>query len=1011
MTLSRPPAEVSTPTDPHILACRLGTQQQADLLSLLATEDRTLDAVITNLATSGRSLESHPHEQLAPEMHIATWLERGAPLVTVQGSAGSGKTSLAAHTVLDRVARGERVLIVAHATALEVLLGRLPSALQPLVARVSSTGQIRWQALEHAIVHAQRAADSAGQWMDREQLFALQHAVESMWAACDAVPSDLPPWSRTPHTDYPLSAADETSLVTGMRILSGTYAGAQSSWPVALPAVADIMPCLERMSFTLPSAEAITAILPTIVELERLLADAPRSGLREADGMQNADVDQMVARLDTLLAHPEALEKVDLLPAGLDAWDDTVLLRAATALTFHEPVPHACQGAAAAILACRLAPGKIFELLVKANDIAREVRAVLRRLPHTLRMQTAPALPVLIEARARLAERQTVANHVRSVQAWTNQFAPASAELLQFQSAGLPQLQSLRNDLETLQPLLEHEPCVALLQSLRADPFATMLWAKAMSEQARAAQLDPIRREVAELLGRLADAGAPDEVLHNIQHVDGDALDDYVGNLGRWWDGMRARAAVPDLATLNQKLDGYRVALSEQSRAEQDRRIDAGYAHARKRLWDGDLLRAVRAMTALSKTAVGKKRAARHAKLREQWFGTALLAAPIVACTPEALHHLPAKRHMFDIAILDEAGLRSWVEALTAILRARQTVLVADDDQTNAGAVGYREPEAADNDAPTMLGPEFSASQFAGVLVPHATLYLADNYRSRPPIVRLTNALYEVPRRARRLENPLRPAIRIVPVGGSRLGGINRSEAEWIARDIAQRSLRGELLGQTVAVISMLGESQLKAVKSALCTHLPGVPSEVKLGTARALQGMEFDLVYITSVESGRPRLLALDNRNAAARWTVALSRAREEVVWVHSLREMARHDLRRQLLATAEREDELASALQATRHAGITALGYRHCSIGDNLWHLPAKDGAVVLMEDGSLRTALDHDAIVLTPLMRGEDKFWLSSQLQAAGCMREPEQDPAAPTDAMEACVHVANRPRVGQ
>lgn len=117
-----------------------------------------------------------------------------------------------------------------------------------------------------------------------------------------------------------------------------------------------------------------------------------------------------------------------------------------------------------------------------------------------------------------------------------------------------------------------------------------------------------------------------------------------------------------------------------------------------------------------------------------------LAASPCWVMSPYAVAALPPKR-LYDVVIIDGAGRLPIAHAIPAIARARQVILVGDDDVTLPTFAVASEPAVeSDDDAPWNDAPEYSLLDALGDALPRVVL--SGQHRSRDDrAVRFTAAM------------------------------------------------------------------------------------------------------------------------------------------------------------------------------------------------------------------------------------------------------------------------------
>jgi hypothetical protein len=282
---------------------------------------------------------------------------------------------------------------------------------------------------------------------------------------------------------------------------------------------------------------------------------------------------------------------------------------------------------------------------------------------------------------------------------------------------------------------------------------------------------------------------------------------------------LDAAGARPALARLDpDALADRRRRYADLDRAwlERNRRLAAAAHHARlPRAGDADPGAAV-----LRREAEKK---ARHLPLRElvHRAGAALLRTkPVLLMSPAAVAaHLPPGALATDLVIFDEASQVRPVEALGALLRGRQAVVVGDSRQMPPTAFFRRidgDTESDEDDAP-VADVESILGLFLAQGAP--ARMLAWHYRSRhPDLIAVSNArCYEG--RLRTFPSPRRDdglGLALVPVAGvyERAGSrSNPTEAAAVAE--AARAHARATPGESLGIVAF-SVAQAQAIESAV---------------------------------------------------------------------------------------------------------------------------------------------------------------------------------------------------
>jgi very-short-patch-repair endonuclease len=134
------------------------------LASLVAADPRRFDVAEIHSTATPTERNLVARETLLPllandEQREILRHAASAPGVTVEGPPGTGKSHTIANLISGFIADGKRVLVTAErAQALEVLLNKIPEALQPLCVPVLGSGQEERMRLENAIDRISQAA-------------------------------------------------------------------------------------------------------------------------------------------------------------------------------------------------------------------------------------------------------------------------------------------------------------------------------------------------------------------------------------------------------------------------------------------------------------------------------------------------------------------------------------------------------------------------------------------------------------------------------------------------------------------------------------------------------------------------------------------------------------------------------------------------------------------------------------------------------------------------------------
>lgn len=283
------------------------------------------------------------------------------------------------------------------------------------------------------------------------------------------------------------------------------------------------------------------------------------------------------------------------------------------------------------------------------------------------------------------------------------------------------------------------------------------------------------------------------------------------------------------------------------------------------------------------------------------------------------------RENSFDVVIVDEAS-QAGMEATFLQFLAPRIVVIGDDKQVSPSAIGvtYSDINHLANQfldtlpfKDALANPERSffddaVMRFAGQVT------LKEHRRCVPEIINFSNRIaYE--RENIHLE-PVRQVGRerldpfkvIYAEGGVTQGSgesqYNMVEAQAIVDLIVNCLEDSNYDGMTFGVISLTGKGQVKKIQQLLSQKVaPGVIEErdLMVGNAPDFQGAERDVMFLSMVASlnGKTRVTALTKELFVQRYNVAVSRAKDQVWVVHSLRRSDVHaegDMRHELLEYA---------------------------------------------------------------------------------------------------------------
>lgn len=289
----------------------------------------------------------------------------------------------------------------------------------------------------------------------------------------------------------------------------------------------------------------------------------------------------------------------------------------------------------------------------------------------------------------------------------------------------------------------------------------------------------------------------------------------------------------------------------------------------------------------------------------------------------------PAK-NKFDVIIIDEASQAN-ILSLAALYLAKKVVIVGDDEQVSPDAVGIGTDEV-NNLANAHLinipnnhlfNPQTSLYDLAKTAGFKPTM-LTEHFRSLPDIIEFSNSLSYNGRIKPLRESSatsISPAVVEYPVENATRSGnkVNELEANHIVSIIQDMITNKAYDGQTIGVISMLGNEQSAVIEKKLQSAIDPIEFEarkIQCGTPSQFQGDERDVIIMTLVDSPNEngttlRLMSSDGNNNRykKRYNVAASRARNQLWVVHSLNpnvDLKHDDLRLQMINYTRKQGQI---------------------------------------------------------------------------------------------------------
>jgi len=376
-----------------------------------------------------------------------------------------------------------------------------------------------------------------------------------------------------------------------------------------------------------------------------------------------------------------------------------------------------------------------------------------------------------------------------------------------------------------------------------------------------------------------------------------------------WRAGWRARRLASHLAQVEA---GPRILELSSQRTEVEHDLTRAYRQlVVKRAW----LRLAEQATPGVRSALqaylsavqrmGKGAGKRAARYRQDAREAAAQAQAAVPCWIMPHYRisesLPSQFGAFDLVVIDEAS-QSDLSALPALLRGQRLLIVGDDRQVSPDPIGLEEDRILAlmqrhlaSQVPIyrmQMSPERSIYDLARVAFAADSVMLKEHFRCVAPIIEYAKREFygdelrplRLPARSRRLDPPL---IDVYIEGAVRTGDVNPTEADYIVEEIARITRDPNLRGRSVGVVSLLGEEQASAIWDRLADRLgPAVMQAhaIACGDAKAFQGRERDIVFLSMVVTPDQVGTPLSRDNFAQRFNVAASRARDRMVLVRSV-------------------------------------------------------------------------------------------------------------------------------
>lgn len=315
------------------------------------------------------------------------------------------------------------------------------------------------------------------------------------------------------------------------------------------------------------------------------------------------------------------------------------------------------------------------------------------------------------------------------------------------------------------------------------------------------------------------------------------------------------------------------------------------------------------------------KHAYRHRRAARQYL---MDCVPRIPAWVMPLHKLwdsvDAKPGLFDTVIVDEAS-QAGIESLALLLLAKRIIVVGDDKQNSPEAVGILEDDIA-----RLAREHLGEFRFRDEFRPDTSLFdhaerafgrlisLREHFRCVPEIIRFSNDLCY--RDAPLIPLRQAPPNRLPPImsqfvsegmcegDGQRIR--NRAEAEALVKIIESVIASDPHEGKSMGVIALQGHAQSELIENLIAQRLdPKTIEERRLrcGEPASFQGDQRDVMFLSLVIAPNVNFRALTRLPDQRRFNVAMSRARDQVWLVHSVRQhdLGPDDLRKRVLSFFE--------------------------------------------------------------------------------------------------------------
>jgi very-short-patch-repair endonuclease/DNA polymerase III delta prime subunit len=311
----------------------------------------------------------------------------------------------------------------------------------------------------------------------------------------------------------------------------------------------------------------------------------------------------------------------------------------------------------------------------------------------------------------------------------------------------------------------------------------------------------------------------------------------------------------------------------------------------------------VMAVKKIGKTGTGK-RAMKFRKVAQQEMEHCKDSVPCwIMPLYKVAETIQPEQEMYDYIIIDEAS-QLGPDAIFLLYITKNIIIVGDDKQTSPEYVGV--------DANTMTphikrhlngipfadyyGTEFSFFDHAKFFCDGVTV-LREHFRCMPEIIEFSNRHFYAPDGKglyplkQYSENRLEPLLAEFCTKGYTEGRgariINEPEANHIAETIGKFVKDEKYNGKTIGVITLQGNQQSSVIENLLLKRIGEEEfhkRKIVCGNSSSFQGDERDIIFLSLVTAHNHNRSALVKPEDERRFNVAVSRAKEQIILVHSV-------------------------------------------------------------------------------------------------------------------------------